>query len=283
MLEITVLFFFYESDLNQLTITDDPIIICQSKHVRKESTTFFQLIERKEDMKSSLQSCIIVSILFLFISCETTVEPKPQGDQNVAESNTPSSTSEDTDQSLSNTSPQDVPESEENLEEEIPDTLTQLNDSESNSGDNTNPSSDDLGEQSTANNEDSEVDPAPLLPAAPEESYTTSPSEEFLLANVYFDFDQSQLSQEARTILEQNADWLLNYPNAEIIIEGHADSRGTNEYNLALGQRRADSVVQYLVAQLGIQERRLKTVSYGEERPVDPKIFRLNRRVQFTQ
>lgn len=83
---------------------------------------------------------------------------------------------------------------------------------------------------------------------------------------VFFAFDRSDLSAEARVTLERQAAWLQQYPNRRIVVEGHADERGTREYNLGLGERRANSVRQYLVA-LGVDAGRLTTVSYGKERP----------------
>lgn len=83
---------------------------------------------------------------------------------------------------------------------------------------------------------------------------------------VFFGTDRYDLSSEARSVLEGQANWLLQYPNITATIEGHADERGTREYNLALGERRANSVKNYLVA-LGVDPRRLTTISYGKERP----------------
>ena len=87
---------------------------------------------------------------------------------------------------------------------------------------------------------------------------------------VYFGYDQYTLSNEARNKLMQQANWLSNYSNMNAIIEGHADERGTREYNLALGARRAEAVRAFLVAQ-GIAPNRLSTVSYGKERPIDAR------------
>ena len=84
---------------------------------------------------------------------------------------------------------------------------------------------------------------------------------------VFFDFDKYNLKDEARATLEAQAAWLQKYPNVTVTIEGHADERGTREYNLALGERRANSAKDYLVF-LGIDPGRITTVSYGEERPV---------------
>ena len=83
---------------------------------------------------------------------------------------------------------------------------------------------------------------------------------------VFFDFDAYDLKPEARAQLEQQAAWLKSYPQHRITIEGHADERGTREYNLALGERRANSVKNYLVA-LGIDPNRVTVISYGKERP----------------
>jgi peptidoglycan-associated lipoprotein len=83
---------------------------------------------------------------------------------------------------------------------------------------------------------------------------------------VYFDFDQSSLREDGRATLTKQAEWLKKYTNYPITIEGHCDERGTREYNLALGERRANAVRQYLVAQ-GLPADRIKTISYGKERP----------------
>lgn len=84
---------------------------------------------------------------------------------------------------------------------------------------------------------------------------------------VFFAFDSSEISAEARQILEQQAAWLQRYPNVSVTIEGHCDKRGTREYNLALGARRASAVKDVLVA-LGIPATRVSTISYGKERPL---------------
>ena len=85
--------------------------------------------------------------------------------------------------------------------------------------------------------------------------------------DIHFDFDKSNLTPAAQENLLMKAQWLKENPNATITIEGHADERGTNEYNLALGDRRADSAKGFLV-NLGISASRLTTISYGEERPL---------------
>ncbi len=94
--------------------------------------------------------------------------------------------------------------------------------------------------------------------------------EEFLDENVYFGFDDSTLTRKARQILAQKVDWLRSNPSVDVVIEGHCDERGTKEYNMALGQRRAQSIKNFLV-NAGIDPDRLETISYGEERPVDPR------------
>lgn len=86
-------------------------------------------------------------------------------------------------------------------------------------------------------------------------------------ADVYFDYDESTLSDDTRDKLSRNADLLKGNPQFSVTIEGHADSRGTSEYNLALGERRANAVKDYL-SSLGVGGDRLRTLSYGEERPV---------------
>jgi peptidoglycan-associated lipoprotein len=85
---------------------------------------------------------------------------------------------------------------------------------------------------------------------------------------IFFDTDGSTVREDGRQTLNRQAEWLKKYPNYQITIEGHCDERGTREYNLALGERRANAARQYLIAQ-GIPAARMKTVSYGKERP-DP-------------
>jgi peptidoglycan-associated lipoprotein len=83
---------------------------------------------------------------------------------------------------------------------------------------------------------------------------------------VYFDTDQSSVREDGRQTLNKQAEWLKKYTNYPITIEGKCDERGTREYNLALGERRANAVKQYLVAQ-GVPAQRVNTISYGKERP----------------
>jgi peptidoglycan-associated lipoprotein len=101
---------------------------------------------------------------------------------------------------------------------------------------------------------------------------------------IYFDFDQATIRSDQFSTLEHNADYLKNNPSARVVIEGNCDERGTNEYNLALGERRALSAKAYLV-ELGIEEHRIRTVSFGEERPLffgqDEFSFAQNRRDDF--
>jgi len=85
---------------------------------------------------------------------------------------------------------------------------------------------------------------------------------------VFFDTDQSTVREDGRATLNKQAEWLKKYTNYQITVEGHCDERGTREYNLALGERRANAARQYLVAQ-GVPAARIKTISYGKERP-DP-------------
>ena len=87
-----------------------------------------------------------------------------------------------------------------------------------------------------------------------------------LLGDVYFDFDRADLTEEARMRLAKNADWLKANPAYQVTIEGHCDERGTNDYNLALGQRRGAAAMDYIVS-LGVAGGRLASQSWGEERP----------------
>jgi len=87
------------------------------------------------------------------------------------------------------------------------------------------------------------------------------------LDDVYFEYDESELSDSARASLGENADWMRRWTSTRVLVEGHADSRGTNEYNLALGERRAAAVRDYLES-LGIPASRLNVVTKGEEEPM---------------
>ena len=84
---------------------------------------------------------------------------------------------------------------------------------------------------------------------------------------VFFDTDSSELSDQARATLDKQAQWLNNYNSYSFTIEGHADERGTREYNIALGARRAETVREYLISR-GVSAQRMRTISYGKERPV---------------
>lgn len=98
---------------------------------------------------------------------------------------------------------------------------------------------------------------------------------------VFFDTDQSSLSAEARNSLDNQAAWLNQYTSYSVVVEGHADERGTREYNLALGERRANAVRSYLIAN-GVAANRITTISYGKERPEvvgsNPSAWAQNRR-----
>ncbi len=90
-----------------------------------------------------------------------------------------------------------------------------------------------------------------------------------LLKDIHFDFDRYDVRPQDADVLKQNAAWLAKSPNAKIQVEGHCDERGTSEYNLALGERRANSTKKYLVS-LGVKADRISTITYGKERPLDP-------------
>ncbi len=107
----------------------------------------------------------------------------------------------------------------------------------------------------------------------------------FVNTDIHFKFDSAVLDSSAQNILKLKGEWMLKHPGVSVIIEGHCDERGTSEYNIALGDRRAESARQFMV-DLGIAPERLTTISYGEERPLDPghneTAWRKNRRVHFT-
>lgn len=104
------------------------------------------------------------------------------------------------------------------------------------------------------------------------------------LEDTFFDTDRFDLTPEARGVLAKNANWMLKYPSVLVLVEGHCDERNTREYNLALGERRANAVRDYLKS-LGVSGDRVRTISYGEERPFalgqSEEAWRLNRRAHF--
>ena len=104
------------------------------------------------------------------------------------------------------------------------------------------------------------------------------------LKTVYFDFDKSEIRDDQAAVLKSNADWMKTNAKFKVLIEGHCDERGTIDYNLALGEKRAGRVKQYL-ADLGIPGDRMRTISYGKERPADPghdeAAWAKNRRAEF--
>ncbi len=112
---------------------------------------------------------------------------------------------------------------------------------------------------------------APGAPGTPSRPGTAPSPRDFVvtdaLKDVYFDFDKYDIRPGDAKILDENAKWLKANPNHLVLIEGHCDERGTNEYNLALGERRAKSTLNYLASQ-GVQANRITLISYGEERPL---------------
>jgi peptidoglycan-associated lipoprotein len=124
--------------------------------------------------------------------------------------------------------------------------------------------------------------PAPPSPATPPRvsEFTENPN----LKDIHFDFDKYNIRPGDAKILDANASWLKSNAGNLVLIEGHCDERGTNEYNLALGERRAKSTMNYLVAQ-GVQASRITIISYGKERPLCPEhnegCWSRNRRAHF--
>ena len=116
--------------------------------------------------------------------------------------------------------------------------------------------------------------PGPSVPPVTQPSGPTAGSvEDFRVSvgdRVFFGYDRFDLSAEARSVLERQAAWLRQYPNVRILVAGNCDERGTREYNLALGARRAAAARDYLVS-LGVAQNRVETVSYGKERPLDAR------------
>ncbi|MBI5179771.1 MAG: peptidoglycan-associated lipoprotein Pal, partial [Nitrospirae bacterium] len=122
-------------------------------------------------------------------------------------------------------------------------------------------------------------------PAPKEEPKLAAVEEKRLeLRDAFFDFDKSNIREDAKAPLQNNAEFLRSNKNTKVVIEGHCDERGTIEYNIALGQRRAESVKRYLI-NLGIDASRISTVSYGKERPFckehNENCYQSNRRAHF--
>jgi peptidoglycan-associated lipoprotein len=105
------------------------------------------------------------------------------------------------------------------------------------------------------------------------------------LTDIYFDFDKFNIREDMKASMQSNAKWLTSNPGVAVMIEGHADERGTNEYNLALGERRAQAAKRFLIA-LGVKASQINTISYGEERPTcmerQENCYSKNRRAHFT-
>jgi peptidoglycan-associated lipoprotein len=113
----------------------------------------------------------------------------------------------------------------------------------------------------------------PMIDEGPTDEIVTADGvvmnrERFINQDIFFEFDSSALSAEAQTILKAKAEWMTRNAHLNIIIEGHCDNRGTTEYNLALGERRAEGVKRFM-QDLGVPESRIRTLSFGEERPLD--------------
>ncbi|MDO9429771.1 MAG: peptidoglycan-associated lipoprotein Pal [Pseudomonadota bacterium] len=114
--------------------------------------------------------------------------------------------------------------------------------------------------------------PEPTPAPAPSASVTPGTIQDFVInigERVFFDLDSYSVRADAAPLLDAQAAWLVRYPNVQVRIEGNADERGTREYNLALGSRRANSVREHLVSR-GVAPSRISTVSFGKERPIDP-------------
>ena len=104
------------------------------------------------------------------------------------------------------------------------------------------------------------------------------------LGTIYFDYDRAVIRDDARATMDMNASWLKRFRTIKILVEGHCDERGTEEYNLALGEKRAKSAQDYLLS-LGIGSDRIRIISYGKSQPIDPGhsegSWQMNRRAQF--
>jgi peptidoglycan-associated lipoprotein len=121
-------------------------------------------------------------------------------------------------------------------------------------------------------------------PPPPPPQQQTEPESRATLTDAFFDFDDASLRTDAKTALENNAKWMQSNSGSSVIVEGHCDERGSVEYNLALGERRAKAAKEFLVS-YGIAANRITTISYGKERPFDPghdeNAWAQNRRAHF--
>ena len=131
---------------------------------------------------------------------------------------------------------------------------------------------------------DPSAEAAKIKDSAIEQSSLMGATAKSPISDINFDFDSSIIRPDAREILQANADFLLKKIPSAIVVEGHCDENGTAEYNMALGQRRAQETKKYLI-NLGINESKITTISYGEERPLDPgndeDAWAKNRRAHF--
>ena len=121
--------------------------------------------------------------------------------------------------------------------------------------------------------------PEPIRPLSP----LDDPNSPLYKKVVYFDYDTAEIRPDATDLLRAHAGYMYRTPGVSVTLEGHTDERGTRDYNLALGERRADAVQRFLVAE-GVPTEKLRRLSYGEERPADPasseRAWALNRRVE---
>lgn len=132
------------------------------------------------------------------------------------------------------------------------------------------------------------AEPTPTPQREPEDTTLSADLEAMnragYLKDAFFDFDKYDVREDQRPMLTANAEWLRRYPSVKVRVEGHCDERGTAQYNLALGEKRAAAAKDYLVS-LGIDSSRIETLSYGKERPFDPghdeAAWAKNRRAHF--
>ncbi len=139
-------------------------------------------------------------------------------------------------------------------------------------------------EPATQDNVSQPIETTNLKDTANEQSSLMEATAKSPISDINFDFDSYSIRPDAREILKFNADYLLKHKVSSVLVEGHCDERGTDEYNMALGQRRAQETKKYLV-NLGVNESIIKTISYGEERPLDTdnneEAWAKNRRAHF--
>ncbi|MGK5095117.1 peptidoglycan-associated lipoprotein Pal [Deltaproteobacteria bacterium TL4] len=215
--------------------------------------------------------CGILCFLFFIVGCSSSPQSNPSGSQNTTDAQKQAQAEALKALATKEKTPSSSPNSVSN--KQSPETARTTNNVASSSRDTNR----------------TYVDPesgkeVPLIVEAPPEE-TLQAETIYELQTVYFDFDRSNVKDEFKELLEKNYYWIQKNPDIRIQLEGHADERGSSEYNLALGEKRAQSILEYLISK-GANPTQFDILTFGEERPVDQghnqEAWSKNRRVEFT-